>query len=122
MISKTHILLFIFLLGFFFTPTQVEACSMKSEKKKYTTEKAHSKTVDNCCNSNANQKGKKNCGDKCSHSNCRCVTVISVLTPEKWDDGTLNCFNFSNKEESFYIQTADLSSGFYTIWSPPKIS
>ena len=103
-------------------PTQVEACSKKSEKKKHTTEKSQPRTTDDCCDSNTNQKGKKDCDDKCSHSNCRCVTIISLLTPEKWNDITLNCFNFSNKEESFYIQTADLSSGFYTIWSPPKIS
>jgi hypothetical protein len=122
MISKTHILLFIFLIGFFFLPIQAEACGMKSEKKKHTTEKVQTKTTDDCCNSSTNKKGKEGCNDKCNHSNCRCVSIISVLTFEKWNENTLNCFNFSNKEESYYLHTADLSSGFYTIWSPPKIS
>lgn len=103
-------------------PTQVEACGMKSEKKKHTTEKSETKKTDNCCDSHTNKKGKDGCGDKCNHSNCRCVTVISMLTSEKWNEITLKCFNFSNKEESFYLHTADLSSGFYIIWSPPKIS
>jgi hypothetical protein len=122
MISKTHILFFVFLLGFFLMPTQAEACGMKSEKKKHTTEKSQTKTTDNCCDSHRNKKGKDSCNDKCNHSNCRCVTIISILSSEKGEEITLNCFNFPNKKQSFYIHEPALSSGFYTIWSPPKIS
>jgi hypothetical protein len=122
MISKTHIFFFIFLFGFFLMPIQAEACGMKSEKKKHTTEKSQTKSTDDCCGSQSDKKGKEGCNDKCSHSNCRCVTVISILSSEKWNEIEVDCFNFSSKEESFYLHTANLSSGFYTIWSPPKIS
>lgn len=103
-------------------PIQAEACGMKSEKKKHTTEKSQTKSTDGCCGSQSNKKGKEGCGDKCSHSNCRCVTVISVLSSEKQEGITLNCFNFSNKKQFFDAHEDALSSGFYTIWSPPKIS
>jgi hypothetical protein len=122
MILKTHIFFFVFLLGFFLMPTQAEACGMKSEKKKHTTEKSQTKTTDGCCDSNSDKKGKDGCGDKCNHSNCRCVSVISILTSEKWTEIALNCFNFSNKKQFFHSHEASLSSGFYSIWSPPKIS
>jgi hypothetical protein len=122
MISKTHIFFFVFLFGLFLMPIQAEACGMKSEKKKQTTEKAQTKSTDDCCGSKSNKKGKEGCNDKCSHSNCRCVTIISVLTSEKQEEVALNCFNFSNKKQFFGAHEDALSSGFYTIWSPPKIS
>ncbi|MBF7090889.1 hypothetical protein IUY40_04980 [Flavobacterium sp. ALJ2] len=122
MISKTHILFFVFLLGLFLVPTQAEACSMKSEKKEHTNENTQTKTTDSCCDSNSNKKEKEGCGDKCNHYNCRCVSVISILTSENPIEIALKSFNFSNKKQFFHSHKAALSSGFYMIWSPPKIS
>jgi hypothetical protein len=111
------------LFGFILTPTDTYACESKSEKVENTcSKKSDSETEKKgCCDTDKGQCGKhgKDCEGNCGNPACHCPT---------------NCTNFSIplfdaflrikiivSKPNFYYQDTYYSSGFLTIWQPPKI-
>lgn len=126
MTKKFHILLIILTLGFFATPTLTYACGTKTDKtEKSCCEKDKSDKINkkDCCKNHKskNSKNDDGCGGKCKNKYCNCPVVHYAFNlPFSTEIKTKTCFAESKKAKSYYNETY-LSSGFYSIWTPPNI-
>ena len=115
-----HTFILILTIGFFL-PTSGYACGTKIEKsccKKVTS----SKTEKNDCCKNKQSKDKDNsCGGKCGHSNCTTSSVTFSLISFNEIQFKNNNFDFSIEKPKFYHSKTFISSGFTSVWLPPKI-
>ena len=126
MTEKIHILLIIFIIGFFSTPTLTYACGTKTDKtERFCCKKNKSGKIErkDCCKNHKskNSKNKDGCGGKCNHPSCRYLGVhfaFNLHFPTELK--TKTCFSKSKKVK-FYFQEAYCSSGFLYVWLPPKI-
>ena len=123
MTKKFHIAIFILTMVFFIMPVEVYACetsNVKVEKSCCKKNKSVKKIEKDCCNKKSiNQE--KNCRGKCGHSNCVSSTTNYSLVPSIYFE--LNTINFvcQIERQKFYFLKNHISSGFYSIWSPPNI-
>ena len=118
--KRLHIIIIILTLGFFL-PTSSYACGTKTEKaccKKETSSKTEKK---DCCN-NKDSKGKnKSCGGKCGHSNCTSTSITFSIIATNEILFKNNNLGFSTQKPKFYPSETFISSGFSSVWLPPKI-
>lgn len=121
MIKKFYILL-IFILGFFLTPSMTFACGSKTEKS--CCEKKISKKSDtkDCCKKNKQEPNDKDdCGGKCGSKSCHCPAFhFSIITSFSQENSN-NTFSLSEEKQKISYLETYLSSGFYSIWTPPNI-
>ena len=116
-------ILLIVLLGFFLIPTQTFACGQSTEKiEKSCCEKETSKSDDkDCCKENSHKDASDDgCEGKCKDASCHCPSIsISIALPflSDWKNPTF----FGKKHTILYLDTY-ISSGYLSIWLPPKIS
>jgi len=116
-------IMLIVMLGFFLTPTLTYACGKSHTKtEKSCCDKKTSQTdKKDCCKnkSSHNQKDNDNCGGKCGNSSCHCPPISFGFVP------TLSEPKYSvlvvSKRQFFFYTNPYLSSGFHSIWQPPKI-
>ncbi|MEC3875205.1 hypothetical protein [Chryseobacterium salviniae] len=114
-------------LGFFLIPTQSYACSKKSTRTEQAScEKEHSKKSEHksSCKDKSCKKCKDghDCGGNCKHSSCRCgASTTSLNLPIVIELKAKNLFAAAKKQK-FGFKQAYYSSGFFSIWLPPKIS
>ncbi|MBX9448593.1 MAG: hypothetical protein KL787_02240 [Taibaiella sp.] len=124
---RIHIsILTLFFLGFFLMPNQSYACSKKStqtEQSSCSKEKSKKSEHKKGCKGKSCKKCKSdNCGGGCSHSSCRCgASITSLSLPVIIELKAKNQFAASKKQK-FGFKEAYYSSGFFSIWLPPKIS
>ena len=116
-----HICLVMLLgLGFFLMPVFSYACAKKSTKSAKTScSKGQNKKSEQkeCCKTKTCKKDKN-----CEHNSCSCSTSSwSFSLPAPSDLETKNHFA-QTKKQKFDFDRAYYSSGFLTIWLPPKIS
>lgn len=123
-----HICLVILLgLGFVLMPGISYACAKKSTKAEqvYCSKDPSKKTEQKeCCKTKTCKKDKNqdDCGGKCKHSSCSCSTSSSSLSlPVLIDLKTKDLFA-ETKKLKFGFTQAYYSSGYFSIWLPPKIS
>ncbi|TDG34922.1 hypothetical protein EZJ43_16340 [Pedobacter changchengzhani] len=121
--TKSFIILLISMLGFASIPSVTFACGSKTEKsctKKDNPKKTISKE---CCEDGTHQASHKdNCNDGCNHKSCHCVAVHYNLTILDTQEINTKNFEVLNNDQKFsYVETY-LTSGFYSIWTPPNIS
>mgnify|MGYP007002410068 FL=1 len=111
------------LIGFFLTPTDTYACGSKSENIENTcTKQSNTETEKkDCCDTEKGQCGKhgKDCDGKCGNPACHCPTNCTNFTITFFD-GFSGITIIVNKP-NFYYQDTYYSSGFLSIWQPPKI-
>lgn len=134
MTKKFHISLLIVTLGFFLMPTLTFACGTNAEKscrgvssgKKRPSAKTQKK--DCCkkgtCTAHHHSKGKNHdgCDGNCNDSSCHCSpTHFSVTLPSSVEMKP-KYFHFFTEKQTFYDKETYLSSGFCSVWLPPKIS
>lgn len=119
--KRLHTIIIMLTLGFFLLPTLSYACGTKAEKsccKKEKTEKVEKK---DCCNNKHSKDKDNSCGGKCGHSNCTTsttnVSLISFYEIEFKNDS----FDFSSEKSKFHHSEIFISSGFTSVWLPPKI-
>ena len=120
--GKIHIFTIILMIGFFLSPSFTYACGTKTEKiccKKETSLKDNEK--DCCKKSEQSNKNQEGCSGKCGHSNCTTSTVSFSLISLFEIEFKSNYFVFNTRKQKFYYNEANISSGFYSVWSPPKI-
>ena len=121
--TKQIYILLIALLGFFLTPTLTYACSKShTQTEKSCCDKKTSQTdKNNCCKnkSSHNQKDNDGCGGKCGHSSCHCPTVSFSFIPST-PELKYNLLVVAQKQFFFYSDPY-FSSGYHSIWQPPKI-
>jgi hypothetical protein len=101
--NKYHIFVIV-LFGFLLMPSKTFACGNSSGKNSCKKEVSSKTDKGNCCKGDDNSKDKKpsGCGGKCGHSNCTTST-------------------FSTEKPRFYHSETFISSGFTSVWLPPKI-
>ena len=119
--KRLNIIIIILTLGFFLSPTLSYACGNKTEKsccKKETSSKAEKK---DCCNGKHSKDKNNSCGGKCGHSNCTTSTVTFSLISFNEIEFTNNNFDFSSEKSKFYHSETFISSGYTSVWLPPKI-
>jgi hypothetical protein len=119
---KAHILIFILTLGFFLIPASMYACGTKLEKSCCKKEVTSTTEKKDCCKDKQMRGQDNDCGGKCGHSNC--TPSISQLSLAVFNliEFKTNLFNFTTKKQKFYHTETRISSGFYFVWLPPKIS
>ena len=110
------------MLGFFLTPTLTYACGKPAEKtEKACCKKETSQTEKkDCCKSHSqNDKNDDGCGGKCKNPSCHCPTaLLTIALPFVTEMKYHNIF--LEKVTIAYTKTY-VSSGFHSIWLPPKI-
>lgn len=115
-------ILLIVMLGFFLTPTLTYACGKSVEKtEKSCCKKETSKSDKKDCCKNHSQKDKNDddCDGKCKNSSCHCPTApLAIVLPFVTEMKYYNIF--LEKVTIAYTETY-ISSGFRSIWLPPKI-
>lgn len=115
-------ILLIVMLGFFLTPTLTYACGKSAEKTeksccKNETSKSEKK---DCCKSHSqNDKNDDGCGGKCKNPSCHCPTTPPTIALPFVSKEKQNIL-FIEKQNIPYTETY-ISSGFLSIWLPPKI-
>ncbi len=125
--KRLNILFVLLTFGFILTPQGSYGCetkSCKSEKTCCAKSKSTSKDKKFCCqNINKNKKNETGgCGGTCGHRSCSCPTTqITFIIPfNTIIKDKFNLFNY--KSQPFVHKEIQLSSGFLSIWLPPKIS
>lgn len=122
--TKQIYILLIALLGFFLTPTLTYACGKSHTKtEKSCCDKKTSQTdKKDCCKnkSSHNQKDNDNCGGKCGNSSCHCPTApLAIVLPFVTE---MKYYNIFLEKVTIAYTEIYISSGFHSIWLPPKIS
>lgn len=109
------------MLGFFL-PTSVYACGTETEKSCCKGEASSKTEKKDCCNGKHSKDNNNGCSGKCGHSNCTTSTSINLsiisLNEILFKN---NNFDFSTEKQKFYHSETLISSGFYSIWTPPNI-
>ncbi len=112
----------ILLINFILPPTDTYACSSKlnvTEQSKIRSEQSCVQIIDSCNNETGHcGKHGKDCDGKCSNSACQCSTSLISTIPFFAQHTQVKVI--LNKSKFFYQQTY-FSSGFLTIWLPPKL-
>jgi len=109
-------------LGFFLIPEQTYACSSKKMQSKESACKkmpaGKYKAKSSCCKGD---KHKKDCSGKCKNGLCQCAPGSSVsITVATVSDLQKRFAEF--QKQTFGYKPAYYSSGYSSIWLPPKIS
>lgn len=110
------------LMGFFLIPNVAQACEMNTKKSCCTTQD-HS-----CCathkESKQDKKNQKSCDNgKCNDTSCTCSTVVfgSSMFILTFEEIKTSDFYFNKKEKVSFFSKTFISSGFRSVWLPPKI-
>lgn len=116
----------LFCLGFLLMSSQSYACSKKGSAKEYNTcvKPSSKKSEDNhCCLKGTCEQNKhhRNCNGVCGHSACKCSTSISSLNLPIAIELASNQHFSEIEKKKFGDQNEAGSSGFLSIWLPPKI-
>ena len=116
-------ILLIAIFGFAMIPNVATACSVKAEKSCCKKEEGNQSEEKDCCKkSEAHSNNKSECSGKCGEKSCLPSTSpFSVLTAI-YQENNYKLFNSSAQQQKFSSIKAHLSSGFYSIWTPPNIS
>jgi hypothetical protein len=119
-----HILILCLVL--FLVPTLSFACTKKNIKKDETLGyKCQTRTFSDkfCCQPGFCKKDRdhNDCNGKCKHNSCRCGTVISLTGLPVMSDLKIKNHFIEEKKLKFSFSQTYYSSGFSSIWQPPKI-
>jgi len=118
-------LLLIFILGFFCKPVEVFACGTHSKKLESNAVKSCCSKKSKCCCAESSKKEEnkkeKECEGKCGKVSCRVQLTnfvpnapISMLLMEESKAFDIDTNNFQYQEIT-------ISTGFFSIWTPPNI-
>lgn len=141
---KSFSIVVVIMLGFFLMPSVSYACGKHHDKKGQThfaikfpqSTISASTNINSCCGTETSQSCKKGCCDKknsqngnhddgcsgkCGHSSCHCPTVNFGFTLPFFSEPKQR-FIVAFKKQFFTDTDPYISSGFYSIWLPPKIS
>ena len=123
-----HIVLMLFVLSFFSTPFVTSACENSSNTTEQKTccvdqEKSNSKKSSCCDEGCSSEKEKKHeCTGNCGHGSCHCNSIApmhAILLPSKPKH---LLFTSVDKKAASVYKDSFLSSGYLSIWLPPKIA
>lgn len=114
--------LLIVLFGFLLIPSGAFACDNNSAKHSSKKEISSKICDSDCCKKNDHSQNNNHhaCNGKCGHSNCVTASLqySAVFFEMKFYHNDLY---FSQKEQNFYNNETNISSGFNSLWLIPKI-
>jgi len=123
--SKHISFIILLCLGFFLIPSLSYACAKKSTQAEYKSSLKDQipkiERTDNCKTKPCENCNDNDCTGNCKHSCCRCITSSPAFSLP-----TLIYFKVTNlfaetKKQKFNFKQAYYSSGYSSIWQPPKI-
>lgn len=124
---RKHISFVILLcISFLLLPSKSYACTentANTEIRSYSNDPSSKAQKKDCCKMQSCKKDRhhNNCNDGCKHSSCRCSTSsTSFGLPIPIDLKTEIRFA-EIKQQKFGFNQSYYSSGFSSIWQPPKI-
>ncbi len=123
MCRMLNIFITICLLVFTFTPGSISACTSsakgsKIEKFSCNRHKNESSCKKNCCHHKHH--GNSGCRGNCGKASCQnSPTTFFINSIFKYSQ---NVYNFENKNLYSIYKQPYYSSGFDSIWQPPKIA
>ena len=126
-LSKHISFVILLCLGFFLMPSISYACAKKTtktEQKSCSKDQSAKAEHKSSCKDKSCKKCKDghDCDGNCKHSSCGCSTSSSsVSLPIPVDLKTAAPFA-ETKKQKFGFKEAYYSSGYSSIWQPPKIS
>ncbi|KNB61174.1 MULTISPECIES: hypothetical protein [Chryseobacterium] len=133
---KSHIISFLFGLGFLLLPTLTYACNddVKSvqataaDKTEFNQDlkKSNSTFITRSYNKIDKSSDDCDCGKgcpdgKCSDMNCKCSLSCSFFLFIPASVQNIQSHNFSDNKQNILYKGAFISSGFSFVWLPPKI-
>ncbi|PKQ46141.1 hypothetical protein [Confluentibacter flavum] len=109
------------LFGFILIPTNSYACGTSREKSERTCtkDKLANSDIQDCCKQADSSHSEKGCDGICSNAGCHCPSVFSNVTNPLFTK--LVQVKFIETTTNLYYQETYYSSGFLSIWQPPKI-
>lgn len=114
---------FFTLIGFIMLPTVTYACSSTSNETEINSNNSNNASLqkNDSCNKEIGQCGNhgKNCDGKCSNPICHCPTSCTNFTIPFL--AQFSQVKLILSKPNFYYQETYYSSGFLSIWLPPKI-
>jgi len=120
--TKKVYILFIFVLGFALIPRISHACSSSSEKSCCKKENSEKSIAQGCCKKEKqHSNGNDNCGGTCGDKSCHCLAFHFSIMISIFQEGANNSVDFLHEKQIFSHLEINLSSGFYSIWTPPNI-
>lgn len=122
--TKSIYILLIAIFGFALIPSEATACVVKTEKSCCKKDKVNQSEEKGCCEKSEIHSSNDNtdCSGKCGEKSCLPSTFhFSVLTAI-YQENDYKLFNSTAQKQKFSSIKTDLSSGFYSIWTPPNIS
>jgi hypothetical protein len=111
------------LTGFFLMPKLTYACGANSDKVETVCCK-EGRVCDQddkscCADHHSKNRADDDCGGQCNHGSCHCPSVTAPALP---DGEGIKRPIFIPQKQRYYLADFVLSSGFHSIWLPPKIS
>jgi hypothetical protein len=121
--AKQVFILLSVLTGFFLVPGVTYGCGSNPGKEAASCcqeRQARGKDEQSCCAGHHSKKSADNDHDKgCSHHFCHCSSVSATVL--SYSDSVKHYLLVIPKKE-YHLSDFVLSSGFHSIWLPPKIS
>jgi hypothetical protein len=121
--TKYFLIMMIAVFGVLLIPKHTHACCEKNgntEKSCCNKSNSKSKTKD-CCKKKHPQEKDSNCGGECGNSSCHCPSQVSYIVLFSVSEIYTKIFPAA-KKPIFLNKETYTSSGFFSIWLPPKIS
>jgi hypothetical protein len=118
------------ILGFASSPIEAFACGNDAETACCSSNSSESKDLcsvsgekKSCCaESDDSKEGENTCDNSCNNNSCHCPNGnINIHSPFIESD-QLDINAIENNKQDFYPIQIHVSSGFLSIWCPPKIS
>ena len=122
-----YIIVFIFMgLGLLLVPGITYACAKKTVyHKQASCSKDDSKNEEqkDCCNTDSAKTDghEQDCKDTCNHSSCRCSTPSTSLGLDTFNEFCTASHFTETRKQKFCFRETYYSSGYLSIWLPPKI-
>lgn len=122
--SKNLYILLLVVLGFFMSPTTAMACNQKGEMTCCAKKSTAKKEKKDCCSKKQSSKKESHdgCNGACKNITCGGSFVYLGMTNGIQLEFNNPLFDFSTKKQNFYYSNIFVSSGYKSIWLPPKIA
>ena len=126
-LSKHISFVILLCLGFFLMPSISYACAKKTantEQKSCSKDQSAKAEHKSSCKDKSCKKCKDghDCDGNCKHSSCGCSTSSSSVNLQIPIDLKITHPFGETKKQKFGFKQAYYSSGYSSIWQPPKIS
>ncbi len=123
--NTVSFLFLIFILSFIAKPVELYACGSDSKKLKSNAAKSCCSKKSKCCSAESSKKDdnkkEKDCEGKCGKITCRVQLTNFVPNAPISIHLVEESKAFEIQTNNFQYQEITISTGFFSIWTPPNI-